>query len=131
MENLREDTILRLVDLGYTATVDDEFNIDFTIQKIVNLVKSTCNISVVPEALREKIVDRVASEVIYVIKNAGKLPATFDFDSVAQIVKEGDASITFAYGEGCKTPEQRFDNLLDQMKKNFFQHITAYRRISW
>ena len=70
---VREDVIKRLTQLGYTATEADNDQIDFELNKTLNYVKNYCNITIIPEILDPRIVDRVCGEFLHYKKNSGSL----------------------------------------------------------
>lgn len=127
----RQDVIGRLAQLGYKATESDYAHIDFELRKVVNYALNYCNITELPEIVEPKLTDRVCAEFLFVKKNSGQLGEDFDLDAPAKIIKEGDTSITMSYGEGGKTPEQRFDNMVDSLNKSLDKLLTRHRRLQW
>ena len=126
----REKVIKRLGMLGYTATNDDNDNIDFELDKILNYVKNYCNITEIPEILDPRIIDRVCSEFLFYKKNSGQL-STFDYDAVIKEIKEGDTTLKYAVGQGEDTPESRFDSFVKQLERGFDKWITPHRKLRW
>lgn len=127
----RNDIINRLQQLGYKAPESDYEQIEFELLKITNYALNYCNISAIPPIIEPKLIDRVCSEFLFLKKNAGQLGEDFDFEAPAKIIKEGDTSITMSYGEGGKTPEQRFDNMVENLQRSFDKLLTRHRRLSW
>ena len=121
----------RLSDFGYSILPEDASAIEFLIQKWSDYVLDFCNISTVPEGAKTKLVDKICGEFLFHKKNSGQLGETYDFEAPAKIIKEGDTSITMSYGEGGKTPEQRFDNMLTSLKQSFDKNLVKYRRMAW
>lgn len=121
----------RLADFGYTVLPSDAHNIQFLIEKWSEYVLDFCNIDTIPEGITSKLVDKICGEFLYYKKNSGQLGETFDFEAPAKIIKEGDTSITMSYGEGGKTPEQRFDNMLTSLMQSFDKNLVKYRRMAW
>lgn len=121
----------RLADFGYTVLPEDASAIEFLIEKWSDYVLDFCNISAVPEGAKTKLIDKICGEFLYYKKNSGQLGETYDFEAPAKIIKEGDTSITMSYGEGGKTPEQRFDNMLTTLMNSFDKNLVKYRRMAW
>lgn len=122
--------VKRLKQLGYTPTDADSEQIDFELNKILNYVMNYCNITVIPEILDPRIIDRVCSEFLYYKKNSGSLDG-FNYDTVIKSIKEGDTTLTYAVGQGEDTPENRFDSFVKHLERGFDKWITPHRRLRW
>lgn len=121
----------RLKDFGYTALVADEHAINYLTDKWSQYVLDFCNLEELPNGVETKLIDKICGEFLYYKKNSGQLGETYDFDAPAKIIKEGDTSVTMSYGEGGKTPEQRFDNMLTSLMQSFDKNLVKYRRMAW
>ena len=128
---MTKDITKRLADFGYTVLPADAHAIDFLIEKWSDYVLDFCNITTIPDGAKTKLVDKICGEFLYHKKNSGQLGDDFDFEAPAKIIKEGDTSITMSYGEGGKTPEQRFDNMLTSLMQSFDKNLVKYRRMAW
>lgn len=126
----RQDVIDRLSQLGYMATADDNDQIDFELQKIINYTLNYCNIQEVPEIVELRLIDRVCGEFLFYKKNSGSLEG-FNYDAVIKQIKEGDTTIQWAVGQGEDTPENRFDSFVKQLERGFDKWITPHRRLRW
>ena len=126
----RDDVIKRLKQLGYTATDSDNDQIDFELNKMLNYVMNYCNITVIPDILDPRIIDRVSGDFLYYKKNSGSLEA-FNYDAVIKQIKEGDTTISYAVGQGEDTPENRFDTFVKSLDRGFDKWCTPHRRIRW
>ena len=126
----KDQVIDRLKQLDYVATTDDDSQLDFELNKILNYVKNYCNITTIPEILDPRIIDRVCSEFLYYKKNSGNLEG-FNYDTVIKSIKEGDTQIQYAVGQGEDTPESRFDSFVKQLERGFDKWCTPYRRLRW
>lgn len=125
-----EDVIDRLKQLGYTATEEDSAQIDFELTKTINYIMNYCNITVIPDILDQRIIDRACAYFLFNKKNSGSLDG-FNYDTVIKSIKEGDTTITYAVGQGEDTPENRFDAFVKQLERGFDKWITPYRRLRW
>ena len=126
-----EEIIARLADFGYTAVSDDTHSIEFLINKWSSYVLDFCNVPSIPPGAEPKLIDKICAEFLFYKKGAGQLGENYDFEAPAKIIKEGDTSITMSYGEGGKTPEQRFDNMLNTLMHGFDKNLVRYRKLVW
>lgn len=125
-----EDVIKRLESFGYEVTEADDWMIEFLIQKIENSIKADCNINTIPEELYEIAVDMVVGEFLLNKKSRGQLEG-FDLEAAVKQIHEGDTSVTFAIGDGSKTPEERLDELILYLMNYGKGKFAAYRCIKW
>jgi len=125
-----EDVIKRLESFGYEVTEADNWIIEFLIQKIENSIKADCNINTIPEELHEIAVDMVVSEFLLNKKSRGQLEG-FDLEAAVKQIHEGDTSVTFAIGDGSKTPEERLDELILYLMNYGKGKFATYRCIKW
>jgi len=126
----REKVLDRLEQLGYTATPKDNKQLDFEMDTILNYTKNYCNITVIPEILDNRIIDRICADFLYYKKNSGSLDG-FNYDLVIKSIKEGDTTITYAVGQGEDTPENRFDSFVKQLERGFDKWLTPHRALRW
>ena len=127
---MREQVIDRLVQLGYTATAEDNDQIDFELQKIINYTLNYCNITEIPTIINPRLIDRVCADFLYYKKNSGSLEG-FNYEAVVKSIKEGDTTLTYAVGQGEDTPENRFDSFVKQLERGYDKWITPHRRLRW
>ncbi len=125
-----EDVTKRLESFGYEVTEADNWMIEFLIQKIENSIKTDCNINTIPEELHEIAVDMVVGEFLLNKKSRGQLEG-FDLEAAVKQIHEGDTSVTFAIGDGSKTPEERLDELILYLMNYGKGKFAAYRCIKW
>lgn len=126
----RQNIIDRLEQLGYVATEEDYGQIDFELVKTLNYAMVYCNITVIPDILDPRIIDRVCGDFLYYKKNSGSLTG-FDYDAVIKSIKEGDTTITYAVGQGEDTPENRFDTFVRSLDRGFDKWLTKFRCLKW
>ena len=126
-----EEIVARLADFGYTAVSDDTHSIEFLIDKWSSYVLDFCIVPRIPPGSEPQLIDKTCAEFLFYKKGAGQLGENYDFEAPAKIIKEGDTSITMSYGEGGKTPEQRFDNMLNTLMQGFDKNLVRYRKLVW
>lgn len=121
----------RLRTLGYTQLSDtDEGLILYLAEKTTQRITSYCNIPAVPEELRAIWLDMLCGEFLLTKKQSGTLEG-FDLDDAVKQIREGDTSVTYAIGEGSKTPEERLDSLISYLIDTAYGSLGAYRRLKW
>ena len=125
-----EDVVERLESFGYEVTEVDSWMIEFLIQKVESSIKADCNINTIPEELHEIAVDMVVGEFLLNKKSRGQLEG-FDLEAAVKQIHEGDTSVTFAIGDGSKTPEERLDELILYLMNYGKGKFAAYRCIKW
>jgi len=125
-----DDVKKRLESFGYIVTDADAWVLDFIIKKVENHIKNQCNTSTVPEELHEIAIDMVVGEFLLNKKSRGQLEG-FDLEAAVKQIHEGDTSVTFAIGDGSKTPEERLDELILYLMNYGKGKFASYRCIKW
>jgi len=121
----------RLKMLSYTdISQNDKAIIALLANKVESTILLKCNLAEVPDALTPIIVDRVCGEFLWSLKQLGHLKH-FNLESAAKQVILGDATVTFAVGDGDKTPEARLDALLSYLMIEGEDEILCYRQLKW
>jgi len=124
-----EEVIVLLHQFGLTAVERDPL-LDFVIQNVTQTIKNETNQSAIPEGLKNTAIYMAAGQYLNLKKGSGQLEG-FDLDAVEKQIQEGDTSITFAIGDGSKTPEQRLDGLIAFLMNSGTNQFSAYRRLRW
>ena len=124
------DVLNRLESFGYTLKDTDDWMISFAAQKVENTIKNECNVTMIPDGLKNVAVDMICGEFLYSLKNSGKLEG-FNLEVALKSVQAGDTNVTFAIGQGSMTPEQRLDSLLSYLMTYGRGEFTCYRKIKW
>lgn len=129
---MTNDIIQRLASFGYEVTNADEFALRFIVQKVENHIKNSCNTPLIPEGLYQIAVDMACGYFLSEKKavSADSLKG-FDLDSAVKSIQEGDTNITFAIGEGSKTPEQRLDAFISYLMTYGEKEFVSYRCMLW
>ena len=120
-----DGVVERLLSLGYVATEDDQWMIDFTTQKVSHAIENRCNIFKIPEGLKEITIDRICGEFLYLKQQSGGLE---QFEAVLKQVSAGDTTVTF---EQTQSPESQFALLLAYLMDAGEKEITCYRTLKW
>ena len=127
-ETLVEMVLKRLESFSYSVKENDSWTIAFSIQKVENHIKNTCNVASIPEGLYEVFVDMVCGEVLYSQKQCGKLDETFNLEQAITKVKAGDTDVTLST-DG--TPEQRLNAFINYLINAREGELICYRKIRW
>lgn len=130
-EQFYEGVLFRLDSLGYSVVAGDSWMLGFSIQKVENTIKNSCNTVSIPEGLYHIAIDRVCGEFLFAKKQSGQLGEGFDFEAAVKQIQEGDTNVTFALGSGSMTPEQRFEALLAYLMQKGQSEFVTYRCIRW
>jgi hypothetical protein len=127
-----DDVIKRLQSFGYTVTEADSWVLGFIIDKVENHIKNSCNILEIPDGLYQVAVDMAVGNFLFEKKavSADSL-AGIDLSAVVKQIQEGDTSVSFALGEGSKTPEQRLDAVISWLIGYGEKDFVKYRCIVW
>ncbi|HUM42445.1 MAG TPA: hypothetical protein PKI14_05825, partial [Fervidobacterium sp.] len=65
-------------------------------------------------------------------KGIGQLQGLdIDIDAAVKQIQEGDTNVTFAFGNGSMTPEQRLDSLIAYLMTSGKSQFVHYRRLRW
>lgn len=119
----------RLSTFGYEATNNEEWLIAFCIQKVINHIFNSCNIKSLPIGLFYIAVDRVCGEVLYSLKNTGKLSIEdIDIGNALREIIEGDITLKF---ETSTSDEQRFNNFIEYLRTEGESDEICYRKLKW
>lgn len=125
-----EDVTARLASFGYTVTESDAWVLGFIITKVEDHIKSECNVDAVPDGLYSIAVDMAVGEFLLNKKATGSLEG-FDLTAAIKQIQEGDTSVTYAFGNGDSTPEQRLDALINYLINYGKGSFASYRTFKW
>lgn len=127
-ESFYEAVLKRLVSFGYTLKEDDSWLICFSMQKVENHIKNSCNTTDVPDGLFNVAVDMVCGEFLFTKKQTGQLEiADLDFDGAFTSIKEGDTQVNF----GGSSDEEKFDQMVNYLLHHGEGDFVCYRKIRW
>lgn len=121
-----------LESFGYEMQDGDDWLLGFCIQKVENNIKNECNVSSVPCGLMKIASQMVVGEFLFAKKGIGQLQGlNIDIDAAVKQIQEGDTNVTFAFGNGSMTPEQRLDVLIAYLVQSGKSQFVRYRRLKW
>ena len=139
-QSFKEDTektfvkmiVQRLLNFGLKLVESDNWIIMFCMNKAINHIKSSANISVIPNELYEIIVDRICGEFLFNKHKSNQLTLdNFDFDMAVKQLQEGDTTIQFAINEGSETDEQKLTSLINYLISYGEGDLICYRKLKW
>lgn len=132
-EEFIEKILKRLLSFGYKPSEEDSWMITFCMQKVENHIKNSCNISEIPDGLKEIEIDRICGEFLFSKKQTGQLNADngFDVEMAIKQVQAGDTNVTFAIGEGAETLESKLNALILYLLNCGESDFICYRQIKW
>lgn len=113
-------------DIIYHPTPTDLTIITVLKNKIVNAIKSDCNIDEIPTEIEGLVVDNIIGEFLFDKKTMGTLVIDdMDLNAVKSI-SEGDTTIQFADGS---SQSEMLDTLIKYLLRPI--DLSNYRRIRW
>ncbi len=139
-QSFKEDTektfvkmiVQRLLNFGLKLVESDNWIIMFCMNKAINHIKSSANISVIPNELYEIIVDRICGEFLFNKHKSNQLTLdNFDFDMAVKQLQKGDTTIQFAINEGSETDEQKLTSLINYLISYGEGDLICYRKLKW
>lgn len=118
------NVISRLSSLGYNATTEDDWVLDFLIEKVTTKIKTNCNSSDIPTGLTNISIDMVCGEFLLEKKSRNKL-TEIDLSTIIKSIQIGDTNTNFT-----DNTENRFDSLIKNLMHNNVNY-GLYRGIKW
>lgn len=127
---MREEVVRLITALGVTGAADDPL-LDMVLTNVQWRIKNLTNLPEIPEGLESVAAFMAAGEYLNMKKGAGQLEGFELNEAAIKQIQEGDTNITFAIGEGCLTPEQRLNSLIEYLVNGRIGEIYRYRRLVW
>ena len=119
----------RLISLGYKLKENDGWILCFVIQSVEDHIKSSCNITSIPDELSNVAVDRVCGEFLFTKKQTGQLTIEeLDLDGAITSISEGDVTVQFANGS---SDEDKFNSFLNYLLHKGEGDFVCYRKLKW
>lgn len=124
--------VQRLLDFGLELKSDDNWIVIFCMNKVINHIKNSTNISIIPKELYELSVDRICGEFLFNKYKSNQLTMNnFNFDMVVKQLQQGDRTIQFAINEGSTTDEQKLTSLINYLITYGEGDLVCYRKLKW
>lgn len=119
----------RLISLGYKLKENDDWILCFAMQGVENHIKTSCNVTSIPDELSNVAVDRVCGEFLFTKKQTGQLTIDgLDLTGAIASISEGDTSVTFVSGA---TDDDRFNLLVNYLMTKGEGDFVCYRKLKW
>lgn len=122
--------IERLAFLGFEIADDDLSALKALVNSCVRRIVAETGWVTLPEPLEDVAVNWAAGEFLFYKKAAGRLEG-FDAGAAVKQLQEGDTSVTYAFGDGSSTPEERLDALIGLLTRVPEGLLAAWRRLRW
>lgn len=126
------DVKARLEQLGCQVDAVSDTSLVFAIDKVTNKICNNCNVSEIPDRLKEIAIDMVCGEYLFARKATGQSVGEIidDVERVIKSIQEGNTKVDFS---DTVTPESRFNALLGHLlhENDLAGDFARYRRISW
>ena len=119
----------RLISLGYKLEENDDWILCFAMQGVENHIKTSCNVTSIPDELSNVAVDRVCGEFLFTKKQTGQLTIDgLDLTGAIASISEGDTSVSFVSGA---TDDDRFNLLVNYLMNKGEGDFVCFRRLKW
>lgn len=126
------ELIERLQSFGYKLKPDDKYSLGFITDKLENEVKNFCNITEIPDELKNTLIDAVCAEFLLEKKSGNDLSLN-NFKINAALLKsisEGDTSVNY-YVEGSQSAEQKLDGFINFLLDRYKKSLHRYKKLVW
>lgn len=124
-----EAVLQKLISLGYKLEENDAFPLCFAMQSVENHIKSSCNVTNIPDGLFNVAVDRVCGEFLFTKKRTGQLVIEgLDLNGAIASISEGDTSVSFVSGA---SDDDRFNQLVNYLMTQGEGDFVCYRKLKW
>lgn len=117
----------RLLQLGYTATENDDAAIEFAIRKVAEHIYNQCAITSIPEGLEPFAVDAVCGEFLGVLRNIGKLDESYNIEQGVSAIKVGDTNVSL----NGQSKDVLLDAMLKSLSDGLEREMLCFRKIRW
>ena len=124
---LLEKIKLRLKSLGYEPTENDDFALEFVMDKTEQRIKHFCNISEIPDCLEWVFIEMACGDFLQAKKSLGQL-TNMQVEQIVKSIEDGDTTVSFQSGVDAETV---FNNYLDKMINGHVDSLIAHRKLLW
>lgn len=128
-ESFFNAVLQRLISLGYKLKENDDWILCFAMQTVENHIKSSCNVTSIPDELSNVAIDRVCGEFLFAKKQTGQLVIEgLDLTGAIASISEGDTSVSFVSGA---TDDDRFNQLVNYLMTKGEGDFVCFRKLKW
>ena len=128
-ESFFNAVLQRLISLGYKLKENDDWILCFAMQTVENHIKSSCNVTSIPDELLNVAIDRVCGEFLFAKKQTGQLVIEgLDLTGAIASISEGDTSVSFVSGA---TDDDRFNLLVNYLMTKGEGDFVCFRKLKW
>lgn len=128
-ESFFNAVLQRLISLGYKLEENDDWILCFAMQTVENHIKSSCNVTSIPDELLNVAIDRVCGEFLFAKKQTGQLVIEgLDLTGAIASISEGDTSVSFVSGT---TDDDRFNQLVNYLMTKGEGDFVCFRKLKW
>lgn len=124
---MKDGVVAFLATLGYICQGEDEWMIDFAIDKVTRHIQQVCNLGEVPQGLQPVVVERVCGTFLQMKKASGQLDDCFDVSGVSG-VQAGDTNVSFDTSQSLAT---QLDGLIARLQCSGEGDLVCYRKVRW
>lgn len=117
----------RLKQFGYEVSSFDLQIISHISKSVEKDVKGFCHVTIIPDELTEKVIDKICGEFLQLKRQTGTLEC-FDTEQLVETVKMGDTSVTIKGKSGADLVDALIKQLVSQLDE---RTMRCYRKVRW
>lgn len=118
-----------LRQLGYEVKREDDYYLEFAVEKAESEVKSFCNISTIIKELEQVVAQKATGYFLCTKNSLGQLKDFVINEAVIKSVQVGDTSTTFAISDN--SPEAKLNDYIQLLIDSGYNEMMRYRRLIW
>lgn len=127
MTAVLDDVKSRLAMLDYMVQPEDEWALNYCIDRAAQAICDACNLDAVPDGLHDAQVDRACGEFLQAKYSTGKLSEE-TAQAAVQSIKEGDTTVQLSTGSSLT---QRMANVIATLQNTGQDDFAKYRKLVW
>lgn len=118
-----------LKQLGYEVKREDDYYLEFAVEKAESEVKSFCNISTIIKQLEQVVTQKAAGYFLHMKNSLGQLKDFIVNETVVKSIQVGDTNTTFAISDS--SPELKLNGYIQLLIDSGYNEMMRYRRLIW
>lgn len=118
-----------LKQFGYEVKREDDYYLEFAIEKAESEVKSFCNISTIIKELEQVVTQKAAGYFLHTKNSLGQLKDFVINETTIKSIQIGDTSTTFAISDS--SPEMKLNSYIQSLIDSGYNEMMRYRRLVW